>query len=838
MEMLKGMSAWQRSLLISGLPILGLFLFAVNNLSILQSDSFLVAMVLAVSGLLISIISSERGADTSDTERLKKALEVCQANVMVADNNFNICYMNDSVNQMMRNNEARLKSIIPTFDSTSLVGSNIDQFHKKPEHQRGMIAGLTQVYTTDLVLNDMTFGLVATPLFSNDGDRIGTVVEWYDKTEELKKQIEEQKIASDNARIAQALKICDTNVMMADENMNIIYMNDSVSSMMSDAESEIKNVLPNFNASQIIGKNIDVFHKAPSHQRNLISNLNKMYKADIKVGKLTFGLIATPVLSDDGVRLGTVVEWVNKTDSLRISQEQERISEENLRVRQALDNVTTNAMIADGDGNIVYLNNAVKSMLQNAEKDIQTDLPDFNAAKTLGSNFDSFHKNPVHQRNLLASLKSTYKTQIAVGGRTFSLVANPVVDGVGNKIGTVVEWADRTHEVRTEQEIDSLVTAASSGNLSVRLKEEDKNGFMLKLGKGLNTLMDVTEEVINDTIRVFDALAHGNLQEKISRDYQGSFGKLKEDANTTVDKLIETIGGIMEAANAVSTGADEIAQGNADLSQRTEEQASSLEETASSMEEMTSVVKQSTENARQADTLSSEAKSKAEAGGAVVHRAVKAMSEINQSSKKISDIIGVIDEIAFQTNLLALNAAVEAARAGEQGRGFAVVAGEVRNLAQRSAGAAKEIKGLIRDSVSKVEDGSNLVNESGETLQLIVDSVQQVSKMIKDIATASIEQTSGIEQVNTAVSQMDEMTQQNAALVEEASAAGESLSDQARQLMDLIGFFTIENLSSGRSIASLKSTAPELTHEIRSPVTASSNRSKERFEGSDEWQDF
>jgi methyl-accepting chemotaxis protein len=239
----------------------------------------------------------------------------------------------------------------------------------------------------------------------------------------------------------------------------------------------------------------------------------------------------------------------------------------------------------------------------------------------------------------------------------------------------------------------------------------------------------------------------------------------------------------------VASGAEEISQGNADLSQRTEEQASSLEETASSMEEMTSTVRQNADNAKVANELAEKTSSKAIQGGEVVNRAVQSMSGINESSKKIADIIGVIDEIAFQTNLLALNAAVEAARAGEQGRGFAVVAGEVRNLAQRSAGAAKEIKDLIRDSVSKVEDGTLLVNESGETLKDIVASVKRVTDMISDIAEASVEQSSGIEQVNKAVTQMDEMTQQNAALVEEASAAGESMAEQANDMRRLLNFF-------------------------------------------------
>ena len=399
-----------------------------------------------------------------------------------------------------------------------------------------------------------------------------------------------------------------------------------------------------------------------------------------------------------------------------------------------------------------------------------------------------------------------------------------------------MEWDDRTEEVSVEQEIDKLVESASSGDLTARIDLNGKEGFFENLGTGLNRLLGISEGVINDTARVLDALAHGDLSQKIDQDYQGSFGKLKRDANATVDKLTEIITSIRDAASSVSTGADEIAQGNTDLSQRTEEQASSLEETASSMEEMTSTVRQSAENAGKANSLSREAAEQALQGGAVVKEAVTAMAEINDSSKKISDIIGVIDEIAFQTNLLALNAAVEAARAGEQGRGFAVVAGEVRSLAQRSAGAAKEIKDLIRDSGEKVDAGTDLVNKSGETLKDIVDSVQKVSSMIADITDASEEQASGIDQVNKAVSQMDEMTQQNAALVEEATSAGEAMSEQARGMMQMMKFFNTDGvkMASGQDFqTSVSAPVPRVSSSAPSEALR-----KSMDDPNDQWQEF
>jgi methyl-accepting chemotaxis protein len=276
---------------------------------------------------------------------------------------------------------------------------------------------------------------------------------------------------------------------------------------------------------------------------------------------------------------------------------------------------------------------------------------------------------------------------------------------------------------------------------------------------------------------------------------------MSQGVNALLQTMSDLISQIKVAAADVHRGAEEISVGNVNLSQRTEEQAASLEETASSMEEMTTTVKQNADNASQASQLAVAARDKAELGGSVVGSAVRAMSEINDSSKKIADIIGVIDEIAFQTNLLALNAAVEAARAGEQGRGFAVVATEVRSLAGRSATAAKEIKGLIQDSVRKVTEGSALVTQSGQTLELIVASIKKVADIVGEIAAASREQSAGIEQVNKAVMQMDEMTQQNAALVEESTAASQSMATQARALSQTMERYRVDESASNTTLS-------------------------------------
>ncbi|WP_171033493.1 methyl-accepting chemotaxis protein [Thermomonas fusca] len=338
-------------------------------------------------------------------------------------------------------------------------------------------------------------------------------------------------------------------------------------------------------------------------------------------------------------------------------------------------------------------------------------------------------------------------------------------------------------------EIKTLVDAAVAGDFSKRGDASRFDFVYRELVERLDQLMATSQNGLTEVGTLLSAVADGDLTRRIEVQLPGQFGQLAGDANRTVEGLAQIVGNIRQTSDGISAASGEIAAGNSDLSMRTEQQAASLEETASSMEELTSTVKQNADNARQANQLAQGAAGVAAQGGEVVQQVVATMSAIEASSKKIADIISVIDGIAFQTNILALNAAVEAARAGEQGRGFAVVAGEVRALAQRSAGAAKEIKQLIEESVGKVTDGSALVRQAGNTMGEIVSSVQRVTDIIADISAASQEQSSGIEQVNQAITQMDEGTQQNAALVEQASASAESMRQQATQLVEAVSAF-------------------------------------------------
>ncbi|MDX8389942.1 MAG: methyl-accepting chemotaxis protein [Mariprofundaceae bacterium] len=476
--------------------------------------------------------------------------------------------------------------------------------------------------------------------------------------------------------------------------------------------------------------------------------------------------------------------------------EAEKKDKENiLRIKTALDQVNAMVMIANTDYEIFYVNNAMRDGLEHMQAGLRSKnaTRDFTADKVIGSKPMNFHANPDQIRTMIEKLDASgYRSaDKQVGDQTVGITATAVINDAGDRIATVIEWDDRTQTVQVEKDVDRIINAAKTGDLSTRLETKGKEGFFLNLSEGINTLVDVTEQAINDTIKGLDALESGDLTYRITNDYEGAFDAIKQANNNTADKLADIMGGIVSASEEVATGSKEIMDGNNTLSDRTQQQAAALEQTAASIEEMTSTVQQNADNARQANQLAVSARGQAEDGGKIVSNAVEAMSGITASSNKINDIISVIDEIAFQTNLLALNAAVEAARAGDAGRGFAVVAGEVRTLAGRSADAAKEIKGLISTSVENVEAGSKLVDESGIALNEIMGSVQKVGDIIAEIAAASQEQASGIQQINDAITSMDSAVQQNAALVEETSAASSSLNDQASGMSEMVSAFDL-----------------------------------------------
>ena len=541
-------------------------------------------------------------------------------------------------------------------------------------------------------------------------------------------------------RLRLALHNASANVMIANDQLDIIYANPSMKVFLGTIEKEIQKTIPAFKVDDIIGKSLDIF---PEHSRDTIGKLSGIYKTSFLLGGRNMNLIANPVFGKNGERLGSMVEWIDGMAEAIVG---------------AVDKAQ--AMIEfELDGTIVNAND--------------------NFLKTMGYTIDEIRGK--HHRIFCE--------------REYG--QSPEYKALWDALGR--GEAQQADFKRIAKNGDEVWINASYNPI------RDLNGNVIKVVKVANditksklTILE-NERGIAESVEVLQKLSAGNLTSKMMGDYKGTFKEIKGSLNTTIERLYDMVRDINESASSVNSAASEISAGSTDLSQRTEEQASSLEETAASMEQITGTVKQNSTNASSANELSTKANKVAMDGGKVVEEAVSAMGSIEASSKKISDIIGVIDEIAFQTNLLALNAAVEAARAGDAGKGFAVVASEVRSLAGRSASASKEIKALINESADQVQTGAKLVNQAGDTLRNIVSSVQQVAQIVSDIASASQEQATGIDEVNSAITQMDEVTQQNAALVEENTAAAQSLVEQAKALEKLMSFFTLDENDEGNN---------------------------------------
>lgn len=550
--------------------------------------------------------------------------------------------------------------------------------------------------------------------------------------------------------------------------------------------------------------------------------------AELTIEASRFGVVGPLMLALKGVQV-RLQEQQKDLDKLRAQNEQ---------IHLVCDDLSVGMMITDPKRIIRYANKYVIDILAKQESAIQKISPQFSIDKLLGTNIDTFHANPQHQAGMLDNLTESTISEFKLGEHYNRVVAKKLVSSKGKDLGFIAEWHDTTAVKHLETEIIGMIEGVKKGDFNHRIPLKDKQGFHREAGKGLNNVVDIFDAWLKEISRIFSSIEAGDLTQKIYDDGSdaGVYSDLARHSNAAIDNLQNLILQIRDSADTINNASREMAAGNIDLSQRTEQQASSLEETAASMEELAATVKTNAENAKQANQMATAASSVAAKGGVVVREVVDTMEAINESSSKIVDIISVIDGIAFQTNILALNAAVEAARAGEQGRGFAVVAGEVRTLAQKSAAAAKEIKQLISDSVRKVEAGSKLVHEAGSTMNDVVTSVKRVTDIMDEISAASVEQSSGIDQVNQAVTQMDSVTQQNASLVEESAAAATSLEEQSQILMDAIEVF---KLSAAALASSAKSNSANKAAKSNSVSTKSSgNKIVSSAAVDDEWLEF
>lgn len=610
-------------------------------------------------------------------------------------------------------------------------------------------------------------------------------------------------------RIKSALDNASIPVTVGSESNKLIYMNKAGFALWEKMSADIRKRIPDFSIDKMMGGMLGQYVENEDDRSEYIKPAVAGKVLKTKIGSHHLELTFNPVHNANGEYLGRMIQWNDRTSEIIAEQEVTRLVSEAVagNLAQRVDvSVMPSGFLRDTgiginnmlDAVIGPLNVAAACVSDIAKGNIPTKINhefkgDFNALKdNLNQCIDAVNAL-VQDTDMLAQAAVAGNLTTRADATQHQGDFRKAVEGINNTLDALIEPLNMA-----AQYVDDI----ARGNIPSKITDH-YNGEFNSIKDNLNTCIVAINALVSDTQMLADAAREGHVSVRADASaHQGDFRKIVEGVNETLEMIVSPIATVKVAVETISTAAKEIAQGNADLSRRTEEQAASLEKTAASMEELSSTVKQNADNAKQANQLATAASGVAIKGGNAVSEVVTTMADINASAKKIEDIISVIDGIAFQTNILALNAAVEAARAGEQGRGFAVVAGEVRNLAQRSASAAKEIKELISDSVTKTAEGTKQVENAGNTMQEIVTSVKRVTDIISEIAAASSEQSAGIEQVNEAVMKMDDMTQQNTALVEEAAAAAESMMEQADELMNAVSVFQIEGESRARASAS------------------------------------
>jgi methyl-accepting chemotaxis protein len=734
--------------------------------------------------------SEQEIADQTQALHAKTALDNVTSAVMMVDRDLVCTQFNDASKQLFDENMEHFKKAYPTFNPAAMIGTCIDIFHKNPAHQRAMLADVRNLpHRTRIKVGPLTFALKVTASYNVAGEYDGNILEWSN----ISKQLENELQNIDYRGYLDAINRAQAVIEFSMEG-KVIHANENFLNAMGYRLEEIQ--------GQHHSMFVDADYRQSIDYRQFWERLGRgeveagEYKRIAKGGKEVWLQASYNPILDDNKKAIKVVKYATMiTESkLRNADFEGQIAA--ISKSQAVIEFSP-------DGKILHANENFLKVVGYNQDEVR--------GQHHSMFVDTVYRQSSDYRMFWEKLargeydQAQYK-RIAKGGREVWIQAsyNPILD-MNGKVFKVVKYAtDVTDQVNAAQVLQNavqstqkIVSAAEANDLTGRVPLQGMSGEIETLCRGVNSLLDTMSTIVS---------------------------------------------GIMESSASIGTAAREIAMGNADLSQRTEEQASSLEETAASMEELTVTVRQNADNAKQANQLAASASDVAVKGGKVVSDVVVTMGGINDASRKISDIIGVIDEIAFQTNILALNAAVEAARAGDQGRGFAVVAAEVRSLAQRSANAAKEIKGLISDSASKVESGSRLVESAGRTMEEIVQSVKRVTDIMEEISAASQEQSGGIDQVNTAVTQMDQMTQQNAALVEEAAAAAKSMEEQTDAMSRSVAMFKLSDEFSSSTapanVTPLPVTRSKSIAARKEPVKVAASGGVRRPAKDDSWKEF
>jgi len=639
---------------------------------------------------------------------------------------------------------------------------------------------------------------------------------------------DQRRVLEDASRYKLALDRSHSCVQIADTDLNIIYMNDSMQKMFAAAEAEIRTAIPTFDRHRVMGANIDISHKNPAHQRSMIHALTSTFSARINVGGRLFNLVTNPIVDEQGKRLGTVVEWVDRTAESRAEAQVIAVVEAAgngdfsrrvdtadipanlLPLATGLNELvsTTGRVIEAASAELVDLANGrldaggeasyqgTFAEMQGAMSRVRTTLSDLIA--------DMNHMSAEHERGDIdvvidvQRFEGAYRTMasgvnemvgahIAVKKQAMAVVKSfgegdfdasmPQLPGKKAFINDIIENVRKNLRALIE-DANGLAAAAVAGDLQARADAGRHQGDFRRIIDGINATLEAIVTPINEVKRVFDDMAKGDFNQAVVGQYRGEFDALKRTVNDTIAKVADSIAAARRSADMIASAAEEVSATAQSLSQASSEQAASVEESSAAIEQMSTSIDQNSENARMTDGMASKAADDAQSGGRAVNETVQAM-------RQIAEKISIIDDIAYQTNLLALNAAIEAARAGEHGRGFAVVANEVRKLAERSQVAAAEIGSVAGSSVA-------LAEQAGELLNAMVPAIRKTSDLVQEIAAASSEQSVGAGQINSAVAELNKATQQNASASEQLAATAEEMSSQAQHLQQVMSFFRVQ----------------------------------------------
>lgn len=682
---------------------------------------------------------------TGDLQSLQTALENMGTNVFIADANRTLIYINKKGRETLQQVSHIIQKVF-NVDAGGLIGRSIHDFHSDPNRIETILANPSNFpRKADIVFDEVILETNINIVTDSQGNIIGHVVNW-EEVGAARRALEQAQ------QLKQMVESSPMPCILADADFNITYMNP----ISEQTLAKVEQYLP-VSASQVVGQNIDIFHKNPAHQRSILSNpkANLPYRADIQVGPEKLELLVSAIYDDAGKFVGPMVNWEIVT--------QRRAAEAEAAKKSAMvENSPINTMFADRDFVIEYVNPATKKNLRPLAEHLPVAIENL-----VGTNIDIFHKNPAHQRNMLSDPSNLpHQANIEVADQTLDLLASAIFDNEGEYIGTMVTWSNITEQLEMEARQKQMQ------------KEAEDNARIL-------------QEKVSQLLDNVKAASQGDLTTAVNVKGQDAIGQLGEGIEQMIEGLKTVISQIVEAADQFTEGARVVSEGSTSLSDGAQTQSANVEQMSASVQSLNQMIQGVADNAKSANSVAGETSERAEQGGEAVTKNIEAMKLIDKSAEQIAEIIGVISEIAAQTNLLALNAAIEAARAGEHGLGFAVVADEVRKLAERSSEAAKEINQLIKESTQRVKEGAELSEKTGQALQKIIEGVEETAKGISQIAEATNEQSQTATEVSTGIQNVASITENNASAAEEMSGSAEELAGQSNQLKELVAQFKL-----------------------------------------------